>query len=312
MADILVTEFMRLEALEPLRARFTVDVDAELWSRPDDLISRIAHAKALIVRNRTQITAAVVAAAPNLRAVGRLGVGLDNIDLNACRTRDIAVLPALGANAVSVAEYVLTAILWHARGAAFTAHGAVAQGRWPREAASGTREIAGRTLGLVGLGSIGRIVATRAAALGLNIVAYDAALESGDDAWRGVERVTFQEVLSRAEFISLHCPLTDATRGLIGAAQISTMRRDALLINTARGGIVDHAALADALRTKRIGGAVLDVFEPEPIGAEDVRLFEGIETVVLTPHVAGVTVDSNERISDITVQNVLAVLTGVS
>jgi (S)-sulfolactate dehydrogenase len=235
--------------------------------------------------------------------VGRLGVGLDNIDVEACKARGIAVCPATGANDVAVAEWAITAMLVLLRGA-WSATPQVIAGAWPRMSTIG-REASGKTLGLVGLGGIARETATRAAALGLRICAADPLLPADHPAWKLAERVTLDELVQRSDVISLHVPLTAETRGLFDAARIAAMRRGSILLNAARGGVVDEAALAAALRSGHLGGAALDVFAQEPLDAAQGALFAGVPNLLLTPHIAGVTDESNVRVSRVTLEAVL-------
>jgi len=304
---IVITEFMDEAAVAALAARFDVHYDAALVDRPDDLPPLLAGADAIIVRNRTQVNDALLAAGPQLRVVGRLGVGLDNIDQKACAARGVEVIPATGANAQAVAEYVIAtamALLRLVPGAT----AAVEAGLWPRGPLSNGREIAGKTLGLVGFGGIGRLTARLARALGMEVMGFDAHVATGDAAWRdaGVDPQPFADVIARADVISLHIPLTAATRDLIDGARLATMKRDAILINTSRGGIVDEPALADALREGRLGGAALDVFATEPLPSGSP--LAGCPNLILTPHVAGVTRESNARVSALIADRVTAAL----
>lgn len=308
MADIVISEFMDEAAIRELLPGRDVLYDAKLVDRPADLAAALADARALVVRNRTQVRGALLAAAPKLRVVGRLGVGLDNIDVEACKARGIAVCPATGANDVAVAEWAITAMLVLLRGA-WSATPQVIAGEWPRMTTIG-REASGKTLGLVGLGGIARETATRAAALGLRICAADPLLPADHSAWKLAERVTLDELVQRSDVISLHVPLTDETRGLFDAARIAAMRRGSLLLNAARGGVVDEAALAAALRSGHLGGAALDVFAQEPLDAAQGALFAGVPNLLLTPHIAGVTDESNVRVSRVTLEAVLRHLSG--
>ncbi len=296
MAEIVISELMDEAAVADLARDRTVRYEPDLVDRRSELLASLGRARALIVRNRTRVDAELLAAAPALTVVGRLGVGLDNIDLAACRGRGIAVCPATGANDVAVAEYVIAAVLILLRGA-FGATPAVLAGGWPREASIG-REALGRTLGLVGFGRIAREVAARARALGMRIAAFDPLLPEDHPAWSGVERhPTLTGLLEAAEVASLHVPLTAETRHLLDARAIAAMRPGAILINTARGPVVEAAAVATALRAGRLGGAALDVFEAEPLSAEAARIFAGCPNLILTPHIAGITVESNQRVS---------------
>ncbi|HEX6136179.1 MAG TPA: NAD(P)-dependent oxidoreductase [Casimicrobiaceae bacterium] len=296
MVRIVISEFMDSAAVAGLAARFDVCYDQDLVDRPEELAVQLADADALIVRNRTTVDADLLAIAPRLRVVGRLGVGLDNIDAGACAARGIEVIPASGANAPAVAEYVIATALLLLRGA-YQASADVSGGHWPRSALSSGRELAGKTLGLIGFGGIGRLTGRLARALGMSVIAFDPELAPAAPIW--AEEATapraFAEVLAEADVVSLHVPLTPATRGLLDAARIATMKPDAILINTARGGVVDEAAVAAALRARRLGGAALDVFEHEPLAAGSA--LAGCPHLILTPHIAGVTRESNRRVS---------------
>jgi (S)-sulfolactate dehydrogenase len=304
---IVISEFMDRPAVDELTSRFDVHYDKDLVDRPAELAAQLRDADALIVRNRTQVDAALLSAAPKLRVVGRLGVGLDNLDVDACATRGIAVIPATGANAQAVAEYVIAAAMLLLRGAYF-ATADVAAGRWPRAALSGGRELAGRTLGLIGFGGIGRLTGRLARVLGMQTIACDPQLPASSPAWTedATRARTLDELLREADVVSLHVPLAAATRNLMNAQRLATMKPDALLINTSRGGVVDEAALAHALREGRLGGAALDVFEREPLPAASP--LTGCPRLLLTPHIAGVTRDSNERVSSLIASKVAAAL----
>jgi (S)-sulfolactate dehydrogenase len=304
MADIVISEFMDDAIVHSTFNNCDVLYDPALVDRPADLAAALADARALIVRNRTQVRGALLAAAPQLRIVGRLGVGLDNIDVEACRARGIVVRPATGANDVSVAEYVITAMLVLLRRAWFATPEVLA-GRWPRMSTIGC-EVSGRTLGLIGLGAIARETARRAAALGMRVIAYDPHVADTHEAWALAQRRDLDTLLSDSDVVSLHVPLTAETRHLLAAPRLARMRRGAILINAARGGIIDEAALAEALRAGHLGGAALDVFEREPLDAAAAQVFDGVPNLVLTPHIAGVTEESNVRVSDVIARAVLA------
>lgn len=307
MPDIVICEFMDEQAITEGLAGFDVLYDPALVDRPEDLKNAVAQARALIVRNRTQVRGALLESAAKLRAVGRLGVGLDNIDLAACETRGIAVLPASGANDLSVAEYVICTALLLLRGA-YGATGDMIAGKWPRNALIG-REMAGKTMGLVGFGSIARLTAKLAAALGMQVIAFDPFAEDDVFAAAQVRRMALNDLLGAADVVSLHVPLTNDTRNIVDAAALQRMKPDAILINAARGGVVDEAAVAAALQAGRLGGAALDVFVEEPLGAAKGGVFTAGPNLVLTPHIAGVTAESNTRVSWVTVENVKRVLT---
>ena len=303
MPDIVISEFMDEDAVRDLAERRDVLYDPALVDRPDDLAAAVAEARALIVRNRTQVRGRLLEAATRLQVVGRLGVGLDNIDMAACKARDIAVYPATGANDLAVAEYVIAAAMMLLRGA-YHASAEVAAGAWPRNRLMG-REVSSKRLGLVGFGAIARETARRAAALGMSVAAYDPYVPADSALWANVERLELPDLLGRSDVVSLHVPLTPETRELIDGAALARMKRDAVLINAARGGIVDEPALAAAIREGWLAGAALDVFDEEPLGAEQGARFAGLANVILTPHIAGVTMESNVRVSRVTAENVL-------
>jgi (S)-sulfolactate dehydrogenase len=296
VARIVVSEFMDDRALARLRAAgHDVRYDAALVDDTDRLRREAAAADALIVRNRTQVRGALLDALTRCKVVGRLGVGLDNIDVAGCEARGIRVIPATGANAQSVAEYVVTTALMLLRGAYFGSAD-VAAGRWPRAALSNGREAHGKALGLIGFGSIGQRTAALARAIGMEVAAFDAMMDADHPAYAatGARFAGLDEVITTSDVVSLHVPLLDSTRGLFDANRIASMKRGAILINTARGGIVDEAALADALRSGHLGGAAIDVFAAEPLPATP--HFQGCPNLILTPHIAGLSLESNERV----------------
>lgn len=301
---IVISEFMDDESVAALRTRFEVQYDPRLVDDTEGLAAAIAEAPALIVRNRTQVRDALLDAGPRLKVIGRLGVGLDNIDVTACAERGIRVIPATGANADAVAEYVIAAILILLRGA-YGASARIAGGEWPRTALTG-REAQGRLLGLVGFGDIARRIVPRARALGMRLAAHDPLVAEAEIRRQGAEPMPLDALLAAADAVSLHVPLTDTTRTLIDARRIAAMRADAVLINTARGGILDETALIEALRAGRLGGAALDVFEAEPPDQPD--RFAGVPNLLLTPHIAGVTQESNRRVSALIAERVAAEL----
>lgn len=304
---IVISEFMDQAAVAWLAAKFEVRYDASLVDKQAVLTDALAAADALIVRNRTRVDRELLAVARRLRLVGRLGVGLDNIDVAACEERSIRVIPATGANALAVAEYVIAAAMLLLRGA-YGSTVAVARGEWPRAALSDGREINTKTLGIVGFGGIGRLTARRARALGMRVVAFDPQISRDAAVWAEEEVVpqVLDDVLRKADVVTLHVPLTPTTRGLIDAAKLALMKADAILINTARGAIVDEGALAAALRAGKLGGAALDVFATEPLPSASP--LADCPRLILTPHVAGVTRESNARVSTLIAAEVAAEL----
>ena len=293
-----------------LAEQFETHHDAMLVDRRAELLGRLKDVDALIVRNRTQVNAEILTAAPNLKVVGRLGVGLDNIDMPACKARNVEVIPATGANALAVAEYVIATAMTLLRGAYFSS-AAVGAGQWPRGPLSNGREISGKVLGIVGFGDIGRLVARLAQGLGMRVVASDPMIDTAAPVWKetGVSCRPLDALLAESDVISLHVPLVAETRNLINTARLALMKTDAVLINSARGGIVDEAALATALRAKRLGGAALDVFDDEPLKADS--SLADCPNLVLTPHIAGVTAEANIRVSSMIAERVAAHLSSL-
>ena len=310
MSEIVITEFMDETAVDDLRREFAVIYDPALVDQDDKLAALLPECRALIVRNRTQVRAELLKVAPSLKVVGRLGVGLDNIDLAACLARDIEVCPATGANDLAVAEYVITAAMTLLR-PAYQSQTAMISGEWPRGQLMG-RELSGKTLGLVGLGNIARETAKRAAALGMRVAAFDPYVSVYEDAWDGIAKMELDGLFAESDVVSLHVPLNDTTRHLVNLSRLDLMKRGAILINAARGGVVDEAALAAKLWGGQLGGAALDVFEEEPLSAGTAAKFGGLHNIILTPHIAGVTLESNERVSAVTAANVRRALRATS
>ncbi len=310
MADVLISEFMDEGSAAEMMAEFDVHWDPKLWSKRDELLEQVADARAIVVRNATRVDAELIAAAPKLEVVARMGVGLDNIDLETCKARGIEVCPSIGANAQSVAEYVIATAMILLRGQALTSTHRLVAGEWPRESLARGIELAGRSLGIVGFGSIGQVMAAKAKAMGMEIMAYDAMLPADAAAWEGIRNVSLEDLIAEADVITLHCPLTPETRDLISTDELARMKPGAILVNSARGGIVNEAACAAALKSGHLGGAALDTFDTEPIKPETGALFAGLDNVILTPHVAGVTQQANKRISDAAVVTVRRVLGG--
>ena len=301
---ILITEFMDAGSVRMMESSHPTLYDPDLADHPDDILDRLPGVVALIVRNRTQVTAELLAAAPDLGIVGRLGVGLDNIDLEACVARGVEVIPATGANARSVAEYVITCAFMLLRNA-YSARSELLAGHWPRENCSLGREAGGHRLGLVGFGQTARETARLARGLDMEVIAFDPFLSDASPAWDGITPAPLDRLLGRSDVVSLHVPLNEDTHHLIDSRRLALMRPGSILINASRGGVVDETALANAMRTGHIAGAALDVFETEPLSEEAAERFRGLDNLVLTPHIAGVTRDSNARVSALIAKLVL-------
>lgn len=308
---IVISETMEAGAVKSLADKYDVLYDAKLVDQPHVLSGVLGDADAWIVRNRQQVRGDLLAAARKVRVIGRLGVGLDNIDMSACAARGIEVYPATGANALAVAEYVVAMSMVLLRGA-YSSTAAVAAGKFPRMALSEGREIHGKTLGIVGFGGIGRLTGRLARALGMRTIACDANVPDDSTVW-GAESTACRNLdplLWEADVVSLHVPLLDATRNLLDAGRLAKMKRGAILINTARGGIVDEPALIAALQSGALGGAALDVYaqEPLPAGTHWATTATMGLNLILTPHIGGVTAESNVRVSTMIAEKVDAFL----
>lgn len=309
---IVVAELMWLEGLDILRECGEVMYDPDLWQFPGDLAARLACADALVVRNRTRVTGNLLDRAPALRGVGRLGAGLDNIDLAACRSRGVEVVYAPGVNAVSVAEMTMGLILALVRRIP-AADNTVRRGRWERRLCTGT-ELMGKSLGIVGFGRIGRLVAARARVFGMEVLVHHPRLSPTDPDLTRMDGRLFglEELLRAVDFLTLHLPLTTKTRCLIGARELALMKSTACLVNTGRGGVVDETALADALAGGALAGAALDVRdeEPPPTGHPLVERLNRLPNIILTPHVAGLTREAQIRTCTLVAGDVARILAG--
>lgn len=305
---ILVSERIEGAALQALRARFDVCVEPDLWQNAAALATRVGQCQALIVRNQTQVTAAVLQNAPQLKVIGRAGVGLDNIDMQTATQQRVVVCYAPGANANAVAELTMAFVLGLSRSLpAATSH--TRAGGWDRMAFMG-REISGATLAVVGCGAIGRLTARKAQALGMRVVGHDPFLPPTHPEWQalGSKLMSFDEALSRADFVSCHVPSSTGTSKLFDARAFATMRPGACFINTARGGVVDEEALTQALVSGQLGGAALDVRGVEPPPSSELAT---LPNVWLTPHVGGLTEQAQLAVLDMVCADVQAVLQGL-
>ena len=292
---ILITEFMDELAVTKLRQKYEVIYDPSLVERQDAILELIGKTRAIIVRNKTLVTKILINKASNLSCVGRLGVGLDNIDLVACEENNVTVYPALGANSNSVAEYVICSAMLLLR-RAFQKNIEMISGVWPRQESSGL-EVRGKTIGLIGYGEIAQRTSVIAKSLGMKVVAFDPYINASSDLWRDTEKLSLDKLLRVSDVISLHIPLNKETNNLLDEKKLSLVKPSAVLINSARGGILDENALSKALRENRIRGAALDVFSEEPLSEEKAKKFSQLNNIILTPHIAGITEESNERVS---------------
>jgi D-3-phosphoglycerate dehydrogenase len=291
---ILVTDDVDPEGVALLTAVADFAVDEAPTLPADELLARIADYDAIVGRSATKISGALLRAGTRLRVVGRAGVGVDNVAIDSATALGIAVINAPAGNTVAVAELffgVMIALLRHLPRAYQSMH----EGRWERADLLGT-ELKGKTLGIVGVGRIGGEIAIRAHAFGMELVGYDPYVS--DDRFTGlrVRRAeTLDDVLAAADFLTVHTPLTDETRGMIGAAELAHLRPGAVVANLARGGIVDETALVAALQSGHLAGAALDAYTKEPLTGD--HAFRALANVVLTPHLGASTAEAQRNVS---------------
>lgn len=301
---ILLAEHIAPAGVERLRAAGFLD-DATGVDRAE-LLVRAVRCDAIVVRSATRVDAELIAAAPNLRVIGRAGTGVDNVDVDAATSRGILVCNAPQSNALSAAEHAVALMLALARNIP-QAHAALTDGRWERSRFGGV-ELSGKTLAVLGFGRIGQLVCARARAFGMRVVAYDPFVSSDRVRERGAEQATsVEEAVTDADFVTLHLPASAETRQLVNARLIATMRRGVRIINAARGDLVDEAALVAALDAGHVAGAALDVFSAEPITVSP--LF-GRDDVVVTPHLGASTREAQDRAGTIIADQVVRALAG--
>lgn len=303
MAKVLICDPIDERGIEILKSATEVQVQTGL--KEDELIELVPEFDALMVRSQTKITAGVLQAATKLQIVGRAGVGVDNIDVAAATERGVIVVNSPGGNTVAVAELTLAMMLDLVR-RILPAHESMKRGEWKRSAFLG-RQLWGKTLGVVGVGRIGVEVIRRAQSFDMKVLGYDPFLTTARAAQLGIEAVSIEEILKRADFVSIHTPLTKETKNMINAESIATMKDGAFIINCSRGGIIDEAALYDALKSGKLGGAGLDVFANEP--STDSPLRE-LENVVLTPHLGASTEEAQVEVAVDVAEQIVEVLSG--
>ncbi len=274
-------------------------------SSPADLLAVIGGYDALVVRSRTKVTAELLKSAARLQVVGRAGVGVDNIDLEAARQRGVSVVNAPTATTLAVAEQALALMLALARHIP-RADASMKAGSWEKKALLGS-ELYGKTLGVIGMGNIGAALAQRAAALGMDVLGHDPLLSDDVIRERQAEPVPLQELYTRSDYISLHVPLIPETRGMIGAHTLAQMKPGVRLVCTARGGLIDEAALLDALESGQVAGAALDVFAQEPPGLTPLVAHPYL---IATPHISAQTVEAQQRAAVDIAEEVLRALRG--
>jgi D-3-phosphoglycerate dehydrogenase/(S)-sulfolactate dehydrogenase len=294
---ILISEDVWGAPFQKLEGSFPITRNDDLWSNPEELKASLKDATALVVRNRTKVTAEIIAAAPKLKVIARAGVGLDNIDIKAADAAGVVVVAGLGANAVSVGELTLGLALALLRNV--PGHDvATRDGGWVRTPG---RELSGLTWGLLGCGATGLATAKLLQGFGCSVIGYDPYAKNLSN----IELTTFEDVLKRSDVVSIHMPSTAETNGSINATSLALMKSDAIIVNVGRGEVINEADLMAALKAKTIAGAALDVRAQEPpITGE----METLPNLILTPHVAGITKESQLRINQILTSNIELVL----
>jgi len=293
---ILITEFMDVEYVELLKTNFDVTINHDLSTNNGELKKIINSFDALIVRNKTQVNKEVLYKANNLKFVGRLGVGLDNIDTEYCKNHNIHVQPATGMNADSVAEYVFNTALTLLKNIPLM-HQETLNGNWPRTSIS-SRELRGKTIGLLGFGLIAKKVSTLAKVFDTQIIAYDPYLDSSVGNQFNAKLLDLNEVFKLSDVISVHLPLTKNTKNILNYAAFEKMLKQPIIINSSRGSIVNEEDLIRAYQEKLISGFALDVYNTEPVPKSFLEKIKKNTNCILTPHVAGVTEESNKRVSE--------------
>lgn len=301
---VLVADDLSPEGIDILR-RAGLEVDVRVGMKPEALEAAIGDYDAVAVRSASKITARVLEKGTRLKVVGRAGVGVDNVDLEAATRRGVVVMNTPGGSSVTVAELAIGMMLALSRHIV-PATASVKGGKWEKKRFQG-HELAGKTLGVVGIGNIGSVVVERALAMKMHVVAFDPFI-SADAAQRlGVEMVSLDELWPRADVISLHVPLTEQTRNLVGAETLRKMKRGALLVNCARGGLVDEAALAGSLASGHLGGAAMDVFDKEPVPADHPLL--KLDNFICTPHIGASTDEAQVAVAVAIAEQLAAYLT---
>lgn len=304
---ILISEYIPESGINRMRKIAEVEYNPDLWRNKQELINKIIDADALVVRNQTIVDQEILDAGKKLKVIGKLGVGLDNINLLAAKQRNVKIVSAKNANSVSVAEYVMAVILTASR-SIIQAGEDVKKGNWNRKLFTGN-EIYGKTLGLIGTGEIGHRLAKRAIAFGMKVISYDPYIREFDYPFSetGITKVELAEVLKESDFVSIHVPLTNETRNLLSTKEFNLMKKCNYYQHFSRG-IVDESALFKAVESGQIAGAYLDVLENEPV-EKDYFLLNSSK-ITVTPHIAGLTEESQERITNIISDEIMKVLEG--
>ena len=308
MKKVLITEFMEQDSVDKMSENFDVTYDTSLHENQAKLSSLIVNTDAVIVRNKTQLTEDLLSKAEQLTFVGRLGVGLDNIDTDYCSNNGIFVQPATGMNADSVAEYVITCSLSLLKNIPIAHHG-TSSGQWPRTSIE-SRELGRKTLGLLGFGVIGKKVSRLAQVFGAKVIAYDPFVPESEASKHNVSLVKQEDLFALSDVISIHLPLTDQTRDLINARSFNLMKQNPIIINSSRGSIVNEKDLLQAYSEKIISGFALDVYSSEPVEEDFYKHISNSMNCILTPHNSGVTTESNVRVSQFIAEKTINFLRG--
>jgi D-3-phosphoglycerate dehydrogenase / 2-oxoglutarate reductase len=290
---ILVSDNLSSQGIDILKSHPEFEVDHKVGLTPAELKEIIGGYQGLIVRSETKVTADILSAADNLKVIGRAGTGVDNIDVPVASQRGIVVMNAAAGNSVTTAEHAISLLMSLARKIP-QAHAKLKSGKWDKKSFMGV-ELAGKTLGVIGLGNIGKIVASRALGLAMKVIAYDPFITREVAAKAGIEVATLDEVLRNADFLTVHTPLTDETRGIVGEAAFAKMKDGVRVINCARGGLIDEEALYTAIKSGKVAGAALDVFVKEPVPTDHPLLT--LDEVVVTPHLGASTNEAQESVA---------------
>jgi len=296
MKNILITEFMNEDSVNLLKKNFKVNYDKTMFESEEKIKKEISNCEAIIVRNKTQLQKSILDNALNLKFVGRLGVGLDNIDKEYCEKKNIHVQTATGMNADSVAEYVIGSSLYLIKNIILFDNN-TKKGLWPRSSFT-SNELKDKIFGLIGFGTIGKKVCKLAQSFGAKVISYDPYINSNLENEFNLKFTTFDEVIKTSNIISIHVPLNKETKNLINSNVFNKMSKKPILINTSRGSIVNEKDLIDTYKNKNISGFALDVFEKEPVEDNFYKQIDDTFNCILTPHISGVTQESNKKISE--------------
>lgn len=296
MINILITEFIDPEALKILSKDFNVIYKKDIWENSDYLKKEINKFDGIIVRNKTNLNQSILEKAANLKYIGRLGVGLDNIDTEYCKKNNIFVQPATGMNADSVAEYVISSSLSLLKKTKLI-NEKTQSGQWPRTSIT-TNELKGKILGLIGFGDIAKKVLKLINAFEVTTIAFDPFITSQEMEEHNVKKVTFENILSLADIISIHVPLNNETKYLFDKKIFQKMNNKPIIINSSRGGIINEIDLLEAYKNNYVSGFALDVYEHEPVNKIFLKNITNDMNCILSPHIAGVTEESNTRVSE--------------